>query len=163
MGKPEAYPTKDNAMRLNRIRRPSRLGAVWMSYWTHWQLVLVLVVFASICVPFVSVLWVGNPNQVTSAEPSAPEPAPAGYVGSAEQAAALDWPQLRSLKVYNLKECEPLWSLGRAPKLVSLTILEAITDEQLAKLFALYDLKALTLYSPQLLTAEGWSHFQGET
>ena len=154
---------KDNAMRLNRIRRPSRLGAVWMSYWTHWQLLLVLVAFASICVPFVSMMWVGNPNHVTSAEPAAPEPAPAGYVGSAEQAAALDWSQVRSLKVHNLKTCEPLWTPGRAPKLESLTILAAINDAQLAKLCELYDLKTLTLYSPQLLTAEGWSHFQRET
>ena len=150
-------------MRLNRIRRPSRLGAVWMSYWTRWQLVLVLLAACSVLVPILPMLLAGNPNHVTSAEPSAPEPAPAGYVGSAEQATALDWSQLRSLKVYNLKECEPLWTPGRAPKLESLTILEAINDEQLAKICELYDLKTLTLYSPQLLTAEGWRVFQGET
>ena len=146
------------------IRRPSRLGAVWMSYWTRWQLGLVLIVVGSAAAPLVPMIWVGDPNAVKSAEPSASEPAPVGHVGSAEQAAALDWSQLRSLTVYsNLKECEPLWSPGRAPKLESLTILEAINDEQLTKLCALYDLKTLTLYSPQLLTAEGWSHFQRET
>ena len=150
-------------MRLNRIHHPSRLGAVWMSYWTRWQLMLMVIVVAAPSAPLVLMMWAGDPNTVTSAEPTAPVPAPVGYVGSAEQAAALDWSQLRSLTVYNLKECEPLWIPGRAPKLESLSILEAITDEQLAKFCELYDLKTLTLYSPQSLTVEGWKVFQGET
>ncbi len=150
-------------MKSKTIRRPGRLRAVWLSYWTRWELVLMLVVLSAAFAPLVPILWLGNPNQVTSAEPSAPEPAPAGYVGSAEDAATLDWSQVRSLKVYNLKTCEPLWTPGRAPKLESLTILDPINDEQLAKICEQYDLKTLTLYSPQLLTAEGWSHFQGET
>ncbi len=150
-------------MKPKPIRRPGHLRAVWMSYWTRWQLMLMVIVVAAASAPLVLMMWAGDPNTVTSAEPSAPEPAPAGYVGSKEQAAALDWSQLRSLKVYNLKECEPLWTPGRAPKLESLTILEAITDEQLAKICELYDLKSLTLYSPEMLTAEGWRVFQGET
>ena len=162
-GKPEAYLTKDYAMKPKTIRRPGRLRAVWLSYWTRWELVLMLVVFSAAFALLVPLMWLGDPNTVTSAEPIAPVPAPVGHVGSAEQAAALDWSQIRSLTAYNLKECEPLWTPGRAPKLESLTILDAISDEQLAKLCSLYDLKTLTLYSPQLLTPEGWKVFQGET
>ena len=145
------------------IRRPSRLRAVWLTYRTRWQLVLMLVVFASVYVPIVPIMWFGDPNVVKSSDPAAPQPSPVGYVGSVEQARDLDWSKLRSLTVYDLKVCEPLWTPGRAPKLESLTILDGITDEQLAKLCELYDLKSLTLYSPQLLTADGWSHFKGET
>ena len=144
------------------IRRPSRWEAVWLTYRTRWQLVLMLVVLASVYVPIVPIMWFGDPNVVKSADPAAPQPSPVGYVGSVEQARDLDWSTLRSLTVYNLKVCEPLWTPGRAPKLESLTILDGIMDEQLAKLCELYDLKTLTLYSPQLLTADGWSHIKGE-
>ena len=163
MGKPEAYPTKGSAMKPKTIRRPGRLRAVWLSYWTRWELVLMLVVLSAGFAPLVPIMWLGDPNMVTSAEPVAREPAPTGYVGSAEQAAALDWSKVRSLSIYDLKTCEQLWTPGRAPKLESLSILPAINDEQLEKLFALYDLKSLTLYSPELLTTQGWSRFQGET
>ena len=123
------------------------------------MLVVLLAAFA----PLVSIMWSENPNMVTSAEPVAPAPAPVGHVGSKEQAAALDWSNVRSLNVYNLNECEPLWTPGRAPKLESLTILAPINDEQFAKLCLLYDLKSLILYSPGTLTVEGWKAFQGET
>ena len=65
-------------MKSKTIRRPGRLRAVWLSYWTRWELVLMLAALSLVFAPLVPILWLGNPNQVTSAEPVAPEPAPGG-------------------------------------------------------------------------------------
>ena len=144
------------------IRRPSRLRAVWLSYWTRWQLWLVMALPLIHCFIIVPSLWEASPNMMTSAEPYAPAPAPSGSVYHHKYDQPLNWSELRSLTISDVAKCEPLWIPGKAPKLESLSVLSAVTDEQLAKLCELYDLKALTLYSPETLTANGWKHLAGE-
>ena len=144
------------------IRRPSRLRAVWLSYWTRWQLWLVM---ALSMIPFSIIVpsyWEASPNMVKSAEPAAPAPQPSGSVFHHEYDQPINWSTLRSLTITEVAKCEPLWIPGKAPKLESLSVMSSVTDEQLAKLCELYDLKAFTLYSPETLTAAGWKHLAGE-
>ncbi len=144
------------------MRRPSRLRAVWLSYWTRWQLWLVMALSMIPCSIIAPSFWVGDPNSVKSAEPYAPAPEPSGSVFHHEYDQPINWSELRSLTVSHVAKCEELWIPGKAPKLESLSVLSSVTDKQLAKLCELYDLKAFTLYSPETLTAAGWKHLAGE-
>jgi hypothetical protein len=153
------------------IRRPSRLGAVWLSYRTRW---LMWGMAAGVgCMLFVSAwsFWADfrrskvvpypNARTLTRAEPSAPSPIPSASVNN--EARKIDWAHLKSLNVTDVAQCKPLMEKGAIPQLESLTIFGPITDEQLTELCTLHNLRSLTLYFGNSLTAEGLRAWKGQS
>ncbi|MEK6259318.1 MAG: hypothetical protein AABP62_11940 [Planctomycetota bacterium] len=154
----------DRPARLTGIRRPSRLGAVWRSYRTRWLLWALVAGAGFIFVSFAWFIWTEPPNFMTSAVPSAPQPSPAVWLSPQDDGRQVDWTKLRSLNIITeLDHCEPLWTPGAIPRLESLTIFDNISDDQLAELCKLYDLKSLTLYNLEAVTADGLRPLRNET
>jgi hypothetical protein len=152
---------------LRPIRRPSRLGAVWLTYRTRRFLWLLV---ASAIVSFVvaaASLWPAKYQQVglefaptkalSSAVSNAPNPAPQASVtlkdGEVIHGKEPEWAKLRSLTLYSgLASCRQLWTPGAMPRLEHLTLFENPHDHQIARLCELYDLKSLTVTSAGNLT-----------
>ena len=149
------------------IARPSRLGAVWLSYRTR---IMMWGVAATMSLLVTGLVWSMSQDPLqalssrtlTSVDPVPASPTPSASVFSAEDLKrTTDWSQIRSLQINDLELCEPLWTRGGIPRLESLTVYGTISDEQLIDLCTLYDLKALTLYGANLLTSAGiraWTH-----
>ena len=143
-------------------RRPSRLGAVWLWYRTRWW---GWIIAASVTCMLVGLAWLAGSREsivarspvartLTSAEPSAPSPTPSASVVNGD-VYKIDWVHLKSLTVTDVAQCKPLMEKGAIPQLESLTILSKITDQQLTLLCTLHNLRSLTLYDGNSLTAEG--------
>ncbi len=153
------------------IRRPSRLGAVWLSYRTRWSMWIMAAGVG--CMLFVSAwsFWADfrrsmvvpypGARALTRAEPSAPSPIPSAWVNN--EVRKIDWAHLKSLTVTDVTRCKPLMEKGAIPQLESLTIFGAITDEQLTELCTLHNLRSLTLYGQNSLTADGLSAWKGQS
>ena len=162
-----------NNQTINVIRRPSRLGAVWLSYRTRWLMWIMAAVAFGPLFLLVRGLWpnllgsmvVVSPegHVLKSAEPSMPNPSPFAEVDSNQGDGKTDWANVRSLDVMDLNHSRRLLEKGAVPKLESLAIRFSVTDLQLAQLCELYDLKSLTLYDSSLLTPTGLKAWKNET
>ena len=149
------------------IHRPSRLGAVWLSYRTRWFLWLMLLGAAAIFVPAAVRMWpatyydMGSNHAPVLATrtviPQPSQPGPRASLSFREDGGSNDkepdWTKLRSLTLHaGAEHCRPLWTPGAIPHLESLTVFGWIVDHQVVKLCELYDLKSLTLVSSGDLT-----------
>lgn len=153
------------------IRRPSRLGAVWLSYRTRWLLWLSLLGVSGLIVManFGSQRQTPLPggSVVLAAFPRPPEPAPRANLflseGRPHSGPIPVWSKLRSLTLLTYaRGCEQLWTAGAMPQLESLTLYSSIDDELIGELCRLYDLRSLSLVQSSGLTETAIEYLSAE-
>ena len=136
------------------IRRPSRLGAVWLSYRTRWMYMATAV---ALNLFFAFLLY---SNQSIKGEifppviPEMPTFEPKFNFEPDKSNDRTDWSRVRTLSINDPDDCKELWTRGTIPQLTSLRILGFAKDYHIAKLCELYDLKGLSLQNSQSLSPD---------
>ncbi len=152
----------DSMVMTKKSSRLSRPRAVWLTYRTRPLLWAFAVGFGVVLVLFVLQFRNFQRRATQSAVPLSPSPMPLQWVSSVPPNPDLDWNNVKSLWISGLADCRPLWTAGSIPQLESLSIMDDVTDQQMAGLCELYNLKSLTLYSVSSLTADGFRSLSTE-